>query len=78
MIEPAPKPAKAAATALPDLGPVMTRRAAAPGAPDLGVARYAYVGAALAAVAWAGMLVAYTLGYVGSWHALPMHRRNWP
>ncbi len=35
------------------------------GAPDLGLARHAYLFAAVASLAWAGMLVAYTIGYVG-------------
>ena len=35
------------------------------GPPDLGLARHAYLFAAIAAFAWAGMLLAYTIGYVG-------------
>ena len=35
------------------------------GPPDLGLARHAYLFAAVAAFAWAGMLLAYTIGYVG-------------
>ena len=35
------------------------------GAPDLGLAHHAYLFAAVASLAWAGMLVAYTIGYAG-------------
>ena len=35
------------------------------GPPFPGLARYAYLSAGLAALAWAGMLFAYTIGYVG-------------
>ena len=35
------------------------------GPPDLGLARYVYLFASIAAFAWAGMLLAYTIGYVG-------------
>ena len=62
----APKPAPIRSAPLQEddamrgLSPA-TRR----GPPSLGFARYAYLYAALAALAWAGMLFAYTIGYVG-------------
>ena len=45
------------------LAPTWTARQIAP--PSTGAARYAYVIAWVAALAWAGMLLAYTAGYLG-------------
>ena len=47
-----------------------TSRASVKRAPDLGIARHAYLIAGLAAVGWAGMLIAYEVGYVRGWNVL--------
>ncbi len=63
---PTPKPVSLRAAPANKAEPMLglspaTRR----GAPDLGLARHAYLFAAIASLAWAGMLFAYTIGYVG-------------
>ena len=63
-----PASAKAAVrrTAAADLGATPSLSPAThAGPPELGLARHAYLFAAVAAFAWAGMLLAYTIGYIG-------------
>lgn len=64
---PTPKPVSLRPQSPPDEQETMLGLSPATrlGPPPLGWARHVYLYAAIAAVAWAGMLFAYTIGYVG-------------
>jgi hypothetical protein len=59
------KPAGRSAAAPADAPPLASRWPSAGGLPPSGVGRHAYLIATIASVAWAGLLFAYTIGYVG-------------
>lgn len=54
----------------PTATPLSVSRGSVKRAPDLGIARHAYLVAGLASVGWAGMLIAYEVGYVRGWNVL--------
>jgi hypothetical protein len=64
------KPAAEPPPLEPTATPLSVSRNSVKRPPDLGIARHAYLVAGLTAVGWAGMLIAYEVGYVRGWNVL--------